>query len=134
MMAVSRHVKSVAWRAALAVAVFAALWTAIAAATEHASFKAQVFPILRQHCIECHQPGGLGYEASGLDLRTYEGLMKGTRYGPIVVPGDAFSSNLNVLVEGRANPGIRMPYHGKKLSRWERVLIRRWVNRGARNN
>ena len=92
-MAVPRHFISLAWRAALAVAVFAAAWTATAAAAEHASFKAHVFPIIRQHCLECHRPGGLGYEASGLDLRTYEGLMKGTRHGPIVVPGDAFTSN-----------------------------------------
>ncbi len=133
-MAVSRHFKSLAWRMALATAVFAGNSAPDAAATEHASFKAHVFPIIRENCLACHQPGGLGYEASGLDLRTYDGLMKGTRYGPIVVPGDAFSSNLNVLVEGRANPGIRMPYHGKKLSRWERVLLRRWVNRGAKNN
>ncbi len=134
MMAVSRRFISLAWRMALAVAVFAATWAATAAAAEHASFKAHVFPIIRENCLACHQPGGLGYEASGLDLRTYEGLMRGTKYGPIVVPGDAFTSNLNVLVEGRANPGIRMPYHGKKLTRWERVLIRRWVNRGAENN
>lgn len=133
-MTFTRHFLSLAWRAALAVAVFAAAWAATAAAGEHPSFKAQVFPIIREHCLECHRPGEIGYEVSGLDLRTYEGLMKGTRYGPIVVPGDAFTSNLNVLVEGRANPGIRMPYHGRKLSRWERVLIRRWVNRGARNN
>ncbi len=130
----TRHFISLAWRAALAVAVFAATWAATAAAGEHPSFKAQVFPIIREKCLSCHRPGGLGYEASGLDLRTYEGLMKGTRYGPIVVPGDAFTSNLNVLIEGRANPGIRMPYHGKELTRWEKVLIRRWVIRGARNN
>ncbi len=134
MMAVSRHFMSLAWRAALAATVFAGTWAPNAAATEHASFKAYIFPIIREKCLACHQPGGLGYEASGLDLRTYEGLMKGTKYGPVVVPGDAFTSNLNVLIEGRANPGIRMPYHGKKLSRWERILIRRWVNRGARNN
>ena len=133
-MAVPHHFISLAWRAALAVVVFAAAWAATAAAAEHPSFKAHIFPILREKCLPCHRPGGMGYEASGLDLRTYEGLMKGTRFGPIVVPGDAFTSNLNVLVEGRAHPAIRMPYHGKKLTRWERVLIRRWVNRGARNN
>ena len=133
-MAVPRRFISLAWRAALAVAVFAATWAATAAAAEHPSFKAHVFPIIRENCLECHRPGGLGYEASGLDLRTYEGLMRGTKYGPIVVPGDSFTSNLNVVIEGRVYPGIRMPYHGKNLTRWERVLIRRWVNRGARDN
>lgn len=103
-------------------------------AAEHASFKNQVMPIIREKCLGCHQPGGQGYEASGLDLRSYEGLMKGTKYGPVVVPGDTLTSNLNVLIEGRAAPYLRMPYHGKELSKWERHLFRVWVSRGAKNN
>ena len=101
---------------------------------EHASFKDEIFPILEKFCVECHQPGGEGLEKSGLDMTSYEGIMKGTFYGPIVVPGDAFLSNLNVLIEGRAARQLRMPYHGKELSKWHRLLIRRWVNRGAKNN
>ncbi len=104
------------------------------ALAEHAGFKDAIYPILKEFCIECHHPGGEGYEKSGLDMTTYEGIMKGTQYGPIVVPGDAFLSNLNVLIEGRAARHLRMPYHGKELSKWQRLMIRRWVNRGARNN
>ena len=102
--------------------------------SEHAGFKDEIFPILKKNCVECHQPGGEGYEKSGLDMTTYEENMKGTRHGPVVVPGDAFSSNLNVLIEGRAAPHLRMPYDGKELSKWDRHMIRRWVNRGAKNN
>ena len=101
---------------------------------EHASFKDEVFPIIQKYCVECHQPGGEGYQKSGLDMTSYEGIMKGTRHGPIVVPGDAFSSNLNVLIEGRASPELKMPHARKGLTSWERHLIRRWVNRGAKNN
>ena len=102
--------------------------------SEHAGFKDEIFPILKKNCIECHQPGGQGYEKSGLDMTTEEGIMTGTSHGPIVVPGDAFLSNLNVLIEGRAAPHLRMPYHGKELSQWDRLMIRRWVDRGAKNN
>lgn len=101
---------------------------------EHASFKDEIFPIIKKYCAGCHQPGGEGHEKSGLDMTSYEGIMKGTKHGPIVVPGDAFLSNLNVLIEGRAAPHLRMPYHGEELSKWHRLIIRRWVNRGARNN
>jgi hypothetical protein len=101
---------------------------------DHASFKDEIFPIIKKYCVECHQPGGEGFEKSGLDVRTYEGIMKGTRHGPIVVPGDAFSSNLNVLIEGRASPELKMPHARKGLTRWERHMIRVWVNRGAKNN
>lgn len=93
-----------------------------------------IFPIINKNCVRCRQPDGEGFAKSGFDMRTYEGLMKGTKHDPIIIPGDAFSSNLNVVIEGRAARHLRMRYHGKELSKWQRVMIRRWVNRGARNN
>ncbi len=104
------------------------------AAADYISFKEDVKPILELRCVECHQPGGAGHEASGLDMRTYESLMKGTKFGPVVVPGDAFTSNLNTLVEWRARPEIRMPHNKKKLTRCEINIFRRWVNQGANDN
>ncbi len=133
-MYVLRNFTSLPTGAVLAGMLFATTLSPQEAAAEHASFKSEIFPIIQKYCVVCHQPGGEGYEKSGLDMRTYEGIMKGTKYGPIVVPGDAFLSNLNVLIEGRAALRIRMPYHGKKISKWDRLMIRRWVNRGAKNN
>jgi uncharacterized membrane protein len=99
------------------------------------SFSEEVFPILQMRCGSCHQPGGEGFEKSGLDLRSYEGLMKGTKFGAIVVPGDTTTSNLIVLLDGRADKSIQMP-HGskKKLSVCDRDLIRTWIHEGAQNN
>ena len=93
-----------------------------------------IYPIIQIRCLECHQPQGEGYKKSGLDLRTYEGLMKGTKFGPMVIPGDAFMSNLIVLIDGRAASGLRMPHGKKKLSSCDKDLFRNWVNQGARNN
>ncbi len=121
-------------RALFPVTLLAGTLAVVPAWAEHASFKDEIFPIIKKHCVECHQPGSEGYEKSGLDMTTYEAIMKGTKHGPIVVPGDAFLSNLNVLIEGRAARHLRMPYHGKELTKWQRLLIRRWVNRGAKNN
>lgn len=101
---------------------------------DHANFGDEVMPILKKHCLECHVPGGEGYEKSGLDMRTYKGLMKGTRHGPIIVPGDAFSSNLSALIEGRAKPEIKMPHGKEGLSKWEKHMIRAWINKGALDN
>lgn len=119
--------------AAMIALVFAAAPFAVGGA-EPVSFKSDVFPIIHAKCAECHRPGGEGYEKSGLDLTTYEGLMKGTKFGPVVVPGDAFTSNLNVLVEGRADPSIRMPHNTGKLKTREIRALKTWVNQGARNN
>lgn len=99
------------------------------------SFSQDVQPILNKNCVECHQPGGQGEVASGLDMTTYEGLMKGTRNGPMVIAGDVEGSNLVVLIEGRADPSIRMP-HGKKepIPKQDIQTIRRWIGQGAKNN
>lgn len=104
------------------------------AASDKSSFKTAIMPILKKHCAECHAKGGKGQQASGLDLTSYEGVMKGTQHGPVIVPGDAFLSNLMVLVDGRAGPELKMPHGRKDLTRWEKTLLRRWINRGALND
>ena len=98
------------------------------------SYKADIQPILQQYCVECHAEGGKGYEKSGLLLTNYEGVMKGTRFGSIIKPGDALSSTLIMLVEGRADPSIKMP-HGKESLPKEKIeLLKQWVKQGAKNN
>jgi len=99
------------------------------------SFSQDVKPILDQNCIRCHQPGGKGEQASGFDVTTYDKLMKGTRFGPMVIAGDAQSSNLVVLIEGRADPSLRMPHLEKDPLAPEDILtIRSWIDQGAVNN
>jgi hypothetical protein len=98
------------------------------------SFNADVQPILKQHCYECHVPGGPGYTASGFDMSSYETLMKGGKFGPFVIPGDPFTSTLIMLVEGRADPSIHMPRGREKLSDPEVEILKVWVQEGAKNN
>lgn len=96
------------------------------------SYQEDVYPIIHFRCLSCHTPGQTGTELSGLDLGSYEGLMKGTKYGPIVIPGNPLISNLNVLVEGRA--AIRMPHNQQRLNPCDIKILNRWVAQGARNN
>lgn len=99
------------------------------------SFSQDVKPVLDKHCIECHQPGGAGTLASGFDMTTYEGLMKGTNFGPMVIAGDPEGSNILVLMEGRADPSISMP-HGQRdpVAKLDIQTIRTWIEQGAKNN
>jgi len=103
--------------------------------TTNISFSKQVQPILAQNCLECHDTKGAGAEASGLELSSYETLMKGTKFGPVIKPGDSLSSTLAILIEGRADSAINMP-HGDRppLSKEEIQTLRQWIDQGANNN
>jgi Planctomycete cytochrome C len=99
------------------------------------SYKNDIRPILNDYCLSCHQPGGKGYEKSGLDMRTYQSLMKGTKYGAVIKPGDSFASTLIMLVEGRADPSIKMPFGiNGNLSKEKIHLLKKWIDQGAMDN
>jgi len=96
-----------------------------------------VYPILKANCAECHTaPDGEGYTKSGLALSTYEELMKGTKMGPIIIPGQSLNSSFNRLIEGRpgVDPSIQMPHGKVKLPEAQLAIIRQWVDQGAKNN
>ncbi len=99
------------------------------------SFSQDVQPIIDKNCIECHQAGAEGEVASGFDMASYDGLIKGARFGPMIIAGDAEGSNMVVLMEGRADPSISMP-HGqqKPISKADIQTIRLWIEQGAGNN
>jgi hypothetical protein len=125
--------KRLAWLSAAALALVAASGCEKSPAI--VSYQGDVAPILDKHCKSCHMPGQAGYVVSGFELGGYDSLMKGTQFGPVVLPGDPLTSVLVMLIEGRVDPSIKMP-HGdsKPLSEAEIRTIRNWVEQGAKNN
>ena len=119
---------------AVAVAGLSLFMTACSS-EEAVSFSKSVKPLLEANCQSCHKPGGEGHAASGFSVETYDALMKGTQFGPMVIAGDSEGSNLVVLMEGRADPSISMP-HGdmKPIASKDIALIRKWIDQGAKNN
>ena len=105
------------------------------AADKAVSYKQDVMPILQTSCGECHSQGGKGTAKSGLLLDSYEHLMKGTKYGPIVDPGHSINSVLVQVVEGKqVAPALRMPHGKVKMSDASIKVIKEWVDQGAKNN
>ncbi len=98
------------------------------------SYVADVQPIIKQYCLECHAEGGEGQVKSGLLMSSYDSLMKGTKFGAIVKPGDSLSSVLIMLVEGRADPSIKMPHGKDSLPKEQIEVLKKWVEQGAKNN
>lgn len=101
---------------------------------EPVSFKKDVKPILDANCAECHLNDGQGLKKSGLSMESYESLMRGTQYGPVIKPGDSVGSTLNILVEGRGDPSIKMPHGKRALTPAELTTLKKWVDQGAQDN
>src|SRR5580698_10321124 len=99
-------------------------WSAAEAGEPHA-FRDRVAPILKQHCLRCHQ----GAKAKGrLDLSSAKGLAAGADGSPIVVPGKPQESRLIEVVSGDKP---EMPKNGKPLLAAEVQALRYWIAAGA---
>lgn len=96
------------------------------------SYQADIKPLLDAKCVSCHVPGGAGYEHSGLRLDSYDAMMKGTKFGAVVVPGSSVSSTLYRLVSGQADPSIRMPHGQAALPDADIALVAAWIDQGAK--
>jgi hypothetical protein len=107
------------------------------------SFSSDVQPIFEKHCIECHGSSGEGIMASGFSVGDYDGIMRGTSFGKVVVPGSSMSSALYLVVAQKTAPEIHMPPHhteawaegrGSPLSADDVAIIGDWIDQGAKNN
>jgi hypothetical protein len=107
------------------------------------SFSADVQPILREYCIECHANSGEGVAVSGFSVSEYARVMEGTKFGPVVIPGSSISSTLFLVIAQRTAPEIQMPPHhveawaeGRRvpLSDDDVAVIAAWIDQGAKDN
>ncbi len=100
---------------------------ALAAAEEPAkvTFADDVFPILDNKCLSCHNTD----EAKGgLDLASFGATMTGGSGGAVVVSGDPKSSRLHTLAAHTEEP--IMPPKGTKATDEELKVIAAWIAGG----
>lgn len=98
-------------------------------------FQKEVWPILRENCIKCHQPkeerGRLKAPKAKLRLDSAVGIIRGGESGPSVVPGKPQQSSLYTLTVLAPDHDDIMPPKGKPLSRDQTDVLRRWIEQGA---
>jgi hypothetical protein len=95
----------------------------------------------RQACINCHTDQGRN-PSGGLVLlegRAYQALVgvpsRVKAGATLVVAGDADLSYLVHKLEGAADiSGVRMPRGGPYLTEGQMLIIRRWIQLGAKND
>ena len=107
------------------------------------SYNKDINPILVANCLECHDGSGEGSSTSGFSVQTYGSVMKGTKYGPVIVPGSSTSSSLYRMVAHEVDPKIQMPpHHDEALAKGREdaltprqiEFIEKWIDQGAKNN
>lgn len=107
------------------------------------SYADDIQPIFNASCVGCHSGSGEGMDTSEYLMIDYDNVMKGTKFGQVVVPGSRMSSSLYLVVAGKTAPEIRMPPHndesfaegrGFMLSANAIETIGLWIDQGAKNN
>ncbi len=106
-------------------AVLAALLAAPAAGADDAFFRAQVAPVLEQHCLRCH---GDKAKRGGLSLATVKAVRAGGDSGPAVVPRRPDDSLLVQQVSGKKP---KMPRGEPPLTATQAAVLKAWVEGGA---
>ena len=90
-------------------------------------FAHEVVPILRKHCVECHAGDK---KKGGLSMNTRASLLEGGENGVVVVAGQSHKSKMLEAIVS-ADPDIRMPPKGDRLTPAEVSTLRAWVEQGA---
>jgi hypothetical protein len=106
-------------------ASFGASTTAKLEVTQH-----DVIPIVLLRCATCH---GRQKQEAGLDLRTREGMLKGGKSGPAIVPGKPAESLILKRIQSEEMPprkrlieAMVKPVEAKELAK-----LTRWIELGA---
>jgi len=88
-------------------------------------FESKVRPVLASNCYDCHAEEQFG----GLRLDSRDGMLKGGKSGPAIVPGDPDKSLLIQAVR-QTSEKLKMPKGGKLRPDEIDVLVE-WVKAGA---
>src|SRR5262245_15737334 len=100
-----------------------------ARAGEPVDYRRDVKPIFSSRCYSCH--GALRQKA-GLRLDTGALIRKGSRSGPIVVPGKSDESALIDAVMGKDRTRMPPEKEGAALTEKQIAVLRAWIDQGAK--
>jgi hypothetical protein len=98
----------------------------LAADAPKLNFQDQILPILRNACLNCHNPDK---KKGGLDLSSYSATMAGSDGEKVVSPGNPDDSLLYKSIAHLDEP--KMPRGGSKLPDRDIQLVKQWIATGA---
>lgn len=112
-----------------ATAIAAFLLAPAITAAQAPSYTKDIVPLFEARCLGCHAEL---VRMGSLNMSSFEGLMQGGTYGPIVAPGRRAESKLYLILTGQAAP--LMPMDGTRLTEAQIDLVGRWIDAGAIND
>ena len=110
-----------------AAALAAGSLTAAPVADPLAFFESEVRPVLASACQDCHGPER---QQSGLRVDHRDGLRRGGKRGPAILPGNPDGSLLLQAVSG-THAELKMPKQGSPLTPTAVAALRTWIEIGA---
>ncbi len=96
---------------------------------EKPTYRKDIEPIIRKHCLECHIADA--ENPSGLRMDTFEMIREGGENGDPIVPGKPDESLLYLKLLDPPPIGKRMPRNRESLSPGEIRTIEAWILKGA---
>lgn len=95
------------------------------------SFSQDIQPLFNQRCVFCHGPNSIVATGApnGLMLDTYENVIFGSNFLPVLQPGQPENSTIVTMLEKGT-----MPAQGGPLSEDQIALVRNWIAQGAPDN
>ena len=93
------------------------------------SFEKQVQPVLASACLSCH---GEKKPKGELQLHTHAGLLEGSEYGKVVVPGKPEKSTLYTTTVLPSDDDEIMPPKGEPLTADQANVLKEWIAAGAK--
>lgn len=112
-----------------------ALLSGIAAA-QGPDFEREVWPVLKQACLDCHGtpsagPGRRKKAKGGLRMDGKEWILKGGHEGPAIVAGSLKKSVIWSRVALPADDPDLMPPDGPRLKEEQLEILKKWIESGA---
>src|SRR5436190_5199677 len=94
-------------------------------AQEKVTYQDHILPLVEANCSKCHNADK---KKADLDLTSYQGALKGSASGAVVVSGDVEGSKLWKAITHSEEPF--MPPNRPPLSDKERDVIKQWIKGG----
>ncbi len=111
--------------------------TPLAAQDAKVDFEAQILPIFKDRCFECHQKeytdenGRVKKPKGKFRMDNPQLMLKGGEEGGDLTPGDPDKSTVYTYTLLPEDDDMAMPPKGDRLTDEQKELIKKWIAQGA---